>query len=601
MSKSLAPFGSVIGVAFALGWATTRAGAQDVDAYEVIRFEYFTQATTNRASTDAAAFHNLGAYLNETYPGSVQSATIKSPKGWTEAMDSRDSYFDLPQVPGETVGLPQSAPAGAYHFDVIGASGEQQKTVSLPEPANGLAPVRIANFNAAQKVDASRDFQVEWEQVIDRTAHDFLSLHVIDSGGDKIFDSGDVLLGQTALTIPAGTLQPNRTYTAYLYLNHYSKLSKGQNPPHWFTAESRGTRFTIKTLNPAGIFRFFPRSVIAMKTNDTAVMSVERLDGTEGDVTVDYYSTDGTATAYTEYSPVAGTLKFLAGETQQSFAVPLLDDKATNPPLTVHFTLTNATGGAKLATRPHANLTIVDPEMPPGTNVAGCVLARVEFYDQTNASMPTQAARSVRCRWFAAVHPTFAGSIRSAWVQLPNGSSRTLGTTFENYQYATDFSEDFPSRTSLNKTYKPGKYTLHFRTLSDGSFSNALSFGAERSLAVPHLTNWVDAQAIDAGAPFELKWAPFAGATTNDFISILVTDDSGEYLVWTPTEFEPGALPGTTTSFTIPPKTLDYGKRYFLDLVFSKMSSAGKPTAQLRTGIASVHTTGTYIKTAPAP
>jgi hypothetical protein len=331
-------------------------------------------------------------------------------------------------------------------------------------------------------------------------------------------------------------------------------------------------------------------------------MTVERGQGTEGDVTVDYYSSDGTATGYTDYLPVAGTLTFLAGQTQQSFEVLLLENKGTDlPPLTAHFTLTNATGGAKLATRPHANLTIIDPETPPGTNIAGCMLARVEFYDQTNASMPTQAARSIRSRFFAAVHPVFAGSIRSGSVQLPNGTSRTLEKSFENYQYAPDFSEDFPSRTALNKAYKPGKYTLNFETLSDGAFSTVVSLGAERSFTVPQLTNWVDAQAIDAGAPFELKWAPFVGATTNDYINVIVTDDRGEFLLSTPTEFEPGALPGTTASFTIPANTLGYGRRYFLDLVFSKMSSAGKTAGQFRTGIASIHTTVMKINTVPGP
>src|SRR5262249_45465493 len=151
------------------------------------------------------------------------------------------------------------------------------------------------------KVDATRDFLLEWEQVIDRTPHDFLIFHVVDSDGSKIFDSGDLVMGQNTLTIPAGTLQPDRTYTGYFYLNHYSKVSKGENPPHWLTAETRGTQFAIKTLNPAGIFRFLHLSVIAMKTNDAAVMTVERGDGAQGDVTVDYYSADGTAIGYTDY------------------------------------------------------------------------------------------------------------------------------------------------------------------------------------------------------------------------------------------------------------------------------------------------------------
>src|SRR4051794_15966468 len=83
--------------------------AQDVDAYQIVRYEYFTQATTNRASTDAAAIHDLGAYVFERYAGSIQSAAITSPKGWNQAMVSFDNHFYLPEVPGETVFLSQPA------------------------------------------------------------------------------------------------------------------------------------------------------------------------------------------------------------------------------------------------------------------------------------------------------------------------------------------------------------------------------------------------------------------------------------------------------------------------------------------------------------
>ena len=598
MIKSLSLVGSIVGLGLACGG--TRALAQDVNWYQVVRFEYFTQATTNRASTDAATAHNLEAFVDDEYGGSVQSATIKSPKGWSQAMVDAGNYFYLPSVPGETAVLPGSAPSGAYRFDVTGNSGEQRETISVAGPASGLAPVRVANFDAAQTVDASNDFQLEWEKVIDRTTYDFLTISINDSSRSSIFKSTNLPIGQTALTIPAGTFQPNSTYTAFLDLNHYSRFSKGANPPHWLAAETRVTRFTIKTVNPAGVFRFIHSAVIATKTNDTAVMTVEREDGAEGDVTVDYYSSDGTATAYTDYLPVAGTLQFLAGETQQTFAVPLLETAATNQPLTVHFTLTNATGGAGVITRPHANLTIIDPEAPPGTNVAGCLLARVQFYDQTNATAPTQADRSIRCRFFATVRPAFPGSIKSGFVETPVRTNR-MTLSFANYEYVAIFSEDFPSRTSLNKAYKPGKYTLNFKTLSDGQFSTALNLGAERSFSVPQLTNWVAAQSIDAGTPFELKWAPFAGATTNDYVIVTAVDDAGEYLIYTPDEFEPGALPGTTTSFTIPAKTLNYGKSYVVNLIFSKLSSAGKTSAQLRTAIASVHTTIIHINTAPGP
>src|SRR5262245_42308826 len=107
MIKLLSPVGSIIGLALAC--CVTRVLAQDVNLYQVVRYEFFTQATTNRASTDAATVHNLAAYVNETYPGSVQSITRQSPKGWSQAMVDAGNYFYLPSVPGETALLPAPA------------------------------------------------------------------------------------------------------------------------------------------------------------------------------------------------------------------------------------------------------------------------------------------------------------------------------------------------------------------------------------------------------------------------------------------------------------------------------------------------------------
>ena len=51
---------------------------------------------------------------------------------------------------------------------------------------------------------------------------------------------------------------------------------------------------------------------------------VQRIGGAAVGATVDYSLSDGTAKAGIDYTPVSGTLTFLAGVTQQFFNVPLL-------------------------------------------------------------------------------------------------------------------------------------------------------------------------------------------------------------------------------------------------------------------------------------
>jgi hypothetical protein len=49
-------------------------------------------------------------------------------------------------------------------------------------------------------------------------------------------------------------------------------------------------------------------------------------------VTVDYATSDGTATAGNDYNAANGTLHFAAGETQKSFAIPILTDALKEGP-----------------------------------------------------------------------------------------------------------------------------------------------------------------------------------------------------------------------------------------------------------------------------
>ncbi len=65
-----------------------------------------------------------------------------------------------------------------------------------------------------------------------------------------------------------------------------------------------------------------------------------------GPVTVDYRTRDGSATAGEDYTATRGSLTFRAGETQQTIAVPLLDDLIDDDGETFTLTLTNAAGAA---------------------------------------------------------------------------------------------------------------------------------------------------------------------------------------------------------------------------------------------------------------
>ena len=63
-----------------------------------------------------------------------------------------------------------------------------------------------------------------------------------------------------------------------------------------------------------------------------------------GTVTVDYATSDGTATASSDYTAASGTLTFAAGEISKTVSVPVLDDAHDEGSETLTLTLSNASG-----------------------------------------------------------------------------------------------------------------------------------------------------------------------------------------------------------------------------------------------------------------
>ncbi len=82
-------------------------------------------------------------------------------------------------------------------------------------------------------------------------------------------------------------------------------------------------------------------------------------------VTVDYTTSDGTATAPGDYTPTSGRLTFPSNSTSQSFSVPIISDDLVEADETVNLRLTNASNA--IIGVGNATLTIVDqpPPQPP--------------------------------------------------------------------------------------------------------------------------------------------------------------------------------------------------------------------------------------------
>jgi hypothetical protein len=81
-------------------------------------------------------------------------------------------------------------------------------------------------------------------------------------------------------------------------------------------------------------------------------------------VTVNYATSDGTATAGSDYSATSGTLTFAPGVSSQSISMPILSDLSDEPNETLTLTL-SAPSGARLGTPSAATITITDDDATP--------------------------------------------------------------------------------------------------------------------------------------------------------------------------------------------------------------------------------------------
>ncbi|MCP4593633.1 MAG: hypothetical protein GY842_23090, partial [bacterium] len=102
---------------------------------------------------------------------------------------------------------------------------------------------------------------------------------------------------------------------------------------------------------------------LAFEDQGTATLGVQLSRAMGYDITVDYTSSDGTATAGEDYTATSGTVIFTAGTTQQSILVPLSSDNEVEDDETFIVNLSNPIG-APLGMPSEFAVTILDDDLP---------------------------------------------------------------------------------------------------------------------------------------------------------------------------------------------------------------------------------------------
>ena len=112
-------------------------------------------------------------------------------------------------------------------------------------------------------------------------------------------------------------------------------------------------------------------SAATYSANESATVRtivVNRTGGTASTVTVQYATSNGTATAGQDYTATSGTLTFASGEVVKTFDIPIINDTIDEADETINIALSNATA-AFLTAPSSAVLTIVDNDTAPTISI----------------------------------------------------------------------------------------------------------------------------------------------------------------------------------------------------------------------------------------
>jgi len=134
--------------------------------------------------------------------------------------------------------------------------------------------------------------------------------------------------------------------------------------------------------NDYSLLQFSPANYDDVNEGDDSVtLTVTRSGSTQGAVSVEYATSDGTATAGSDYTATSGTLEWDDGDTEpKTFPVEIIDDSETESDETFFVSLDNPTGGARLGDLDIAEVTIRDNDPSGGTVVLSVEPAASNVY-----------------------------------------------------------------------------------------------------------------------------------------------------------------------------------------------------------------------------
>ncbi|HKB78766.1 MAG TPA: Calx-beta domain-containing protein, partial [Thermoanaerobaculia bacterium] len=245
------------------------------------------------------------------------------------------------------------------------------------------APVVGTGVSAPHYDPATGHTVVNWTLETRSNAPITLEFFGSDAPGFNNHGEGQVYLG-TVMVVTDGTglasgssdIAPPSAYDSrgkYITMTATDTTAETTRPGNTPIGPANNTsEFSNAVLVPnPGILQFSSPIYSVAENGVTATITVSRIGGSDTAVSVDYATSDGTATAPADYTTSTGTLNWADGDSaDKTFTVPIVNDTTFEGSETVNLALSNPTAFAELGVPPAAILTITDDDTAPAISIS---------------------------------------------------------------------------------------------------------------------------------------------------------------------------------------------------------------------------------------
>ena len=347
------------------------AGTNPVSEGSAATFTLSRTGPTAAALTVAVNVTESGGMLAEPVPQSVEfpagdaTASLSVPTV-NDGEDEADSTVtaEVTTGPGYRVAADAGSAAVTVQDDDEAAEGTVETVWSATLTAKG------SYYLGYEKGSRGKLSDTGWSK--DGNDYTVTALLFDPNLPGILFELSFPLRDTGGLTLHLGSTALSFADAANIYHRYFSWPSVD---PGWRRGAEVSVRLTRET--PALAVADAQVQEAANATLDFAVSLSRAASGT---VTVDYATSDGSATAGADYTAASGTLTFAVGETSKTVSVPVLDDIHDEGEETLTLTLSNASSGTAI-TDAEATGTIVNTDPIPkawlahfGRTVAGHVV-----------------------------------------------------------------------------------------------------------------------------------------------------------------------------------------------------------------------------------